>query len=696
MENSFECVILAGGKGERLWPLTQTRPKPLARVGGVSCLERCVAAAKRAGAKKITVSACYMAEQIVSECKKLGVEVRTSNAPLGTAGACRECASGNGHVLVLSGDGVFDFDLKKASDAHFASGSGCTVVLTECPSPTSYGCVTVKDGVITRFLEKPSWSHVCGDLVNTGIYFLSPDTLGMIPRNVPYDFSADLFPAMLDFGAPIAAHIAEGYWCDIGDPRAYYACCMRFSSGGNDVDPTAEIAKAASVRSSVICENARIAENAVVDKSVIGENCVIGKNALVPAGCVLGGGCVLGEGTALAEDVYLASGTATRPGTIIKKDVKSGMVKGKLFDTDEGAGGVYGATFSASESLDAGEACAAAARRIGVMWGENAESELLARAFICGARQGGASVTVLGEGCEGLAAFCANEYGLDLTAFFDCRVKDATLTLRSRGGGKVTGGAKTKIERAYGGRNVPATVPGSEETPRGAYSPVCRFSAALQAECGCLSGVKINLPSFNQTAAVFRTVCASAGASVTQEAESSLSLFPDGIGIMLTLRDGSFYERWQIVTYVLSLCADDVIALPDDAPLMAEAYLTEHGKRVERGGRILRPYIFNGAFAGAAFLRDSAERKRDPADLARDIPVFRVVCDTVEFPSGAKAARTGELCRECGRETPLFTDRRGSVRLIPDSPYGFRIIAEAASNEYAEELCDFGRRKLIP
>ena len=696
MEKEFECVILAGGKGERLWPITQTRPKPLARVGGVSCLERCADAAKRAGAKKITVSACHMAEQIALECVRLGVEVRASDVPLGTAGACRSCADGSGHVLVLSGDGVFDFDLKKAADAHFASGKDCTVVLTECPSPTSYGCVTVKDGVITRFLEKPSWSHVCGDLVNTGIYFLSPKALEMIPENVPYDFSADLFPAMLDFGAPIGAHIAEGYWCDIGDPRAYYACCMLFSSGGNDADPTAEIAKTASVRRSVIGENARVGENAVVDKSVICENCVIGKDSLVPAGCVIGGGCRLGEGTVLGENVYLASGTVTKPGAIIKKDVKSGMVKGKLFDTDEGAGGVYGVTFSGSEALDAGQACAAAAKRIGVMWGENAESELLARAFVCGARQGGASVTVLGEGCEGLAAFCVNEYGLDLTAFFDCRVKDASLVLRARGGGAVGGGARSVIERAYGRGTVPATVPGGEETPRGSFSPVCRFSAALHSECGGLSGVKINLPSFNPTAAVFRTVCASSGAAVTQKADSSLSIFPDGIGIMLTLRDGSFYERWQVVSYVLSLCADDVIALPEDAPLTAEKFLTERGKRVERGGRSLRACVCNGAFAGAAFLRAAAERKCDPAELARDIPVFRVVSDTVEFPAASKAARTGQLCRECGRETPLFADRRGVVRLIPDSPCGFRIIAEAASSEFAEELCDFGKSKLKP
>ena len=146
MENGFECVILAGGKGERLRPVTQTRPKPLCKVAGVSCLERCVRAARAAGAAKITVSACYMAPLVEKECAFLGVSCVADEKPLGTAGACRECASGDRHVLVLSGDGWFDFDLKSAVEAHFSRSSDCTVTLTECDKPTSYGCAVVKDG----------------------------------------------------------------------------------------------------------------------------------------------------------------------------------------------------------------------------------------------------------------------------------------------------------------------------------------------------------------------------------------------------------------------------------------------------------------------------------------------------------------------------------------------------------------------
>jgi hypothetical protein len=213
-------------------------------------------------------------------------------------------------------------------------------------------------------------------------------------------------------------------------------------------------------------------------------------------------------------------------------------------------------------------------------------------------------------------------------------------------------------------------------------------------ECGRLSGVKINLPSFNETAALFRTACVSMGAKVTQSANAAISFFPDGIDIMLTLRDGRVFGRWQLLAYVLSKREEELVMLPEDAPFSAEEYIAARGKKVIRGGKNLLPCVYNAAFAAAALLAESARQKRDLAEIADDFPVFAVRCETVDFPARRKAARTGELCRECGRDTPVFTDKRGTVRVIPDSPRGFRIIAEAASSEFAEELCELAKRRV--
>ena len=201
----------------------------------------------------------------------------------------------------------------------------------------------------------------------------------------------------------------------------------------------------------------------------------------------------------------------------------------------------------------------------------------------------------------------------------------------------------------------------------------------------------MNLPSYSAAAALFRTACVSMGAKVGQSAGAAISFTPDGIGIMLTLRDGGVYERWQILAYILAAADEETVALPSDAPLAAERFIAARGKRVVRGGKNLPPCVYCGGIAAAALLRGSVRQNRDLADISKDIPVFSVKCETVEFPAAEKAARTGELCREFGTDTPLFTDKRGTVRMIPDSPRGFRIIAEAASSEYAAELCEFAK-----
>ena len=134
--------------------------------------------------------------------------------------------------------------------------------------------------------------------------------------------------------------------------------------------------------------------------------------------------------------------------------------------------------------------------------------------------------------------------------------------------------------------------------------------------------------------------------------------------------------------------------LPEDAPQSAADFISAHGKKVVPGGKNLPVSVISSAAAGASLLSLCASQRRDPADVASDFPVFAVRSETLDFPARRKAAFTGELCREFGRDEPVYKDKRGTVRFIPDSPRGFRIVAEAASGEFAEELCDFARRRI--
>ncbi|MBO7549329.1 MAG: hypothetical protein J6T77_05115, partial [Clostridia bacterium] len=416
---------------------------------------------------------------------------------------------------------------------------------------------------------------------------------------------------------------------------------------------------------SVIMENVDIGARTVIDGAVICENCRIGEGCLIQPECVVGGGCDIGDGTVLERGVRLGAGSVTEVDSYIKKDVKSGVAKGKLFDTDDGAGGAYDGSFSPSTALDAGAACSCAAKRIGVMWEENAQSELLARAFGCGARYGGASVAYLGPGCEGLAAFCGGEYSLDISAFFECSGTDVRLVLRGRGGALVAGATKSKIERAYRAGTVNASFPGGGETPYGRLSPVCRFSALLSTLCGDLTGVKVSLPSFNLTSSLLRTVCVSRGAKVAQSAPAALSFTPDGIDIMLTLRDGGTFFRWQILSYVLAHSPEDTVMLPEDAPQSAADFISAHGKKVVPGGKNLPVSVISSAAAGASLLSLCASQHRDPADIASDFPSLPCGPKRSTSPRGAKRRSRASCAASSAATNPYIKTNAARCVLSP-------------------------------
>ena len=179
-ENAFssvEAIVLAGGKGTRLAPLTEDTPKPMLKILGKTVLESVFDRIRACGVKKARVTTMYLpwqVESLGSQFGSLSVEYVREQRPLGTAGAVKNAFSGESDtVLVLSGDGAFDFDLKKALDFHFEKNADVTIVTYKTENPLDYGVVLYdKDGRIERFDEKPPWSKVISGTVNTGIYII--------------------------------------------------------------------------------------------------------------------------------------------------------------------------------------------------------------------------------------------------------------------------------------------------------------------------------------------------------------------------------------------------------------------------------------------------------------------------------------------------------------------------------------------
>ncbi len=240
----MKAVILAGGEGKRLKPVTGERPKPLVPLLGRSLMEHILLLLRRCGFTEVCAAVRYRAEDIMEsfgDGSRFGVSLcyRREDEPLGTAGAVKNCADfyGDEDFLLISGDAACDLDLGALWRRHRESGAAATIALKRDSSPLRFGlAVTDARGEVRGFIEKPDWPGVVSDLVNTGIYVLSPRAMAFVPEGKAFDFARDLFPELLRRGERIAGAEAEGYWCDVGTPLSYYRCCADALEGRLRID----------------------------------------------------------------------------------------------------------------------------------------------------------------------------------------------------------------------------------------------------------------------------------------------------------------------------------------------------------------------------------------------------------------------------------------------------------------------------
>ena len=241
----MKAILLAGGQGTRLKAVTGDLPKPLVPLLGRPLAEHILRLLKKHGVTQVCAALRYRPEDVqkaLGDGGKLGLELRyrTEEQELGTAGAVKNCADfiGNEDVLVISGDAACDLDLTELTRRHRESGAAVTLALHRDASPLRFGlAVTDDDDRIRAFVEKPDWSRVVTDLVNTGIYVLSPRAVEAIPTGRPFDFAKDLFPLLLEKGELLLGVPLEGYWCDVGTPLSYYRCCVDALEGRLRLEP---------------------------------------------------------------------------------------------------------------------------------------------------------------------------------------------------------------------------------------------------------------------------------------------------------------------------------------------------------------------------------------------------------------------------------------------------------------------------
>lgn len=364
MTAGAQAVILAGGQGTRLRPLTLARAKPVVPLLGRPFLAYQLALLRDHGITDVILACSYRVDDVraaLGEAEHLGVRLRyvIEAEPLGTGGGVRNAADlTTGTVVVLNGDILTDLDLSAMREFHRARGSRTTLFLTRVRDPRQYGLAdAAADGRLRGFVEKPtSEEMITTDTVNAGVYMIDVALLARMPAGGPVSIERDFFPTLIADGVPCYGFTADAYWRDIGSPAAYREAQLDLllgrarstlvppgtAEGGSWVDATATIATGARltppsllaagvtvmVRAqvgplAVVGEGSRVGEGARVEGAVLWErvdvgaeavllNCVVGADVRIGARAEIGPGVVLESGAVVPERSRLAAEARAR------------------------------------------------------------------------------------------------------------------------------------------------------------------------------------------------------------------------------------------------------------------------------------------------------------------------------------------------------------------------------------------------
>ncbi|MGB7084652.1 MAG: mannose-1-phosphate guanyltransferase, partial [Phormidesmis sp.] len=392
----MRAVLMAGGSGTRLRPLTCDLPKPMVPVLNRPIAEHIVNLLKRHGITEIIATLFYLPDVMrdhFQDGKEFGVQMTYAveeDQPLGTAGCVKNVASLLTETfLVISGDSITDFDLQKAIDFHRKKAAKATLVLKRVSNPIDFGVViTNGEDRIIRFLEKPSTSEIFSDTINTGIYILEPSVLDYLPADREQDFSRDLFPLLLEKGEPMYGYIAEGYWCDVGHLDAYRKAQYDALQGkvwidyaypetltGLRIGANTSIHPTVSLQPPILVgNNCRIGPRTVLSPgTVVGDNVTIGSDADLKRP-IIWNGAVIGDDTHLRACVIARGTRADR-----RAHVLEGAVVGALSTIGEEAQISPGVKVWPSKLIEAG-----AILNINLIWGSAAQRNLFGQRGVSG------------------------------------------------------------------------------------------------------------------------------------------------------------------------------------------------------------------------------------------------------------------------------------------------------------------------
>lgn len=699
------AIILAGGLGERMRPLTDTLPKPMLPVGGEPNMCRLLDTLLFNGFESAVVCLGYLPGKIKAlgkSCRGVDLTYLTEDTPLGTAGAAAAAKDLCGEdFLVISGDAVCTLDLSAAMQEHIARGAAATVILHTVPEPGEYGCVVCDNGRIVSFCEKPAWQSVVSDKVNTGIYILSRRVFDYVGPP-PCDFARDVFPAMLEAGETLIGYEPEGSWRDIGSFSEYLLAnreLSRYAEGeleGSVCGDGFIMGENSAFINSVAFDGVRIADNC----SIVG--CILGRNVTVGDGCVLRDGCVIGEGAVINDGVRLGAGTVIGTGKTVKNDMNGDGKNKAEFENGEAE---IGAEQTQTVLLTlAAQAANGSGGIVGVCCDGGGlrknEAELFARAC----RDRGGVVYEFGPASEPASALAGPYFGCAMTFRFVPRADGTAVICRDENGDVPSPDRMKKLGYA---KETPGRKSGKLTQVGGLDLLYC---AALSSYAR-LDGVKLAL------------VCREGGAEISdalRRAGAELTAAADvhGGGFIINLEPGSSLLYSGGVSLDFDECLLAVLGMTDPSvqPAVALPYFLPRvfAKTAEASGiKVLfyrsRPATGQSADDRARRLRRDCRFVTDPlfcaVKLAELLKKERMslseakkkyvgqtlVREQIRVPKARKAAL---LRRMYESYMPYQTDACDGVRIVEAGAEGvimaddsdrMRLVISADSAEAAED-----------
>ena len=339
-------IIMAGGKGTRLFPLTENKPKPLVKLLGKPVIEYVKDALVNIGTSEVILTTGYKGEGLQelvdfwNENSDLSFSVNEESVPMGTAGSVKLLDNIlTDTFVVASGDSVLSSDLEVLVSAHKSSKAKVTMALWEVDDPTQFGIVglskmqngdvdgSLKQGYISRFLEKPTVEQAFSNVINAGLYIIEPDVMSYVPKDTKFDFSKQLFPYLLELGLPMYGVKLDGVWFDVGTPEELIKAQNHLVKNheslpfglpkGEPIDDSgylidnsvsySKLCRTVLSRNSTVGSDCELIDSIIMEGSTVGNNCslirtVVGENVIVDDNCELID-CVIGD------EVHVTVGT---------------------------------------------------------------------------------------------------------------------------------------------------------------------------------------------------------------------------------------------------------------------------------------------------------------------------------------------------------------------------------------------------